>query len=219
MEDFTSTQETILSHAEEIVDNLEVTAIVGAKLAENCTTETCDVPIVIETVVESRIFDEPTENIQRPKGVQGINLFQSAIQSWVDGWIAEDNSLVMEAKQKFQQAYELSTEALRLDLENLEYQTFVNISSLKIEGNRAFNEAVKLQEQANATSMKYLFQEARNKFQEASGKYHQAYLLTKNKNFSDCCKFIDESVSLINMAIRRIQLNTGVKDSDKYFRM
>jgi tetratricopeptide (TPR) repeat protein len=216
MEDLTVREEISLSRVEETMNTLKVPERVEIEIAEICDTEICDIPPVIETDVEPSI--EPTHDFQPLKDDQAVHLFQSAIKTWVDAWIAEDNSLPREAKEKFQQARDQFSEALHLDRENLEYQTFVTISSLKIDGNEAFNEAVKLQEKANATCMKYLFQEARNKFQDASGKFDQAYQLTKNEKFADCCKFIEDNVSSINTAIRKIQLNTGVMD-DRYFRM
>jgi hypothetical protein len=215
MEDLTVRKEIILSRVEETVNTLEVPERIEIQIAD---TEKCEILPVIEIDVEPSIDDKPIHDFQALKNDQAVNLFQSAIKLWVEAWTAEDNSLLREAKEKFHQAHELSSEALQLDRENVEYQTFVAISSLKIEGNEAFNEAVKLQDQANATCTKYLFQEARNKFQEASGKFDQAYQLTKNEKFADCCKFIEENVSSIKIAIRKIQLNTGVMD-DSYFRM
>ena len=152
------------------------------------------------------------------ENAQAKNLFQCGFEDWEKAWTAEENFFILEATENFKKARESFSKAVQLNPKTFEYQKYFNLSCLKIEGNESFNEAVKLQNQANETSLKYLFQESRNKFEEACKKYQQGYSASGNSKFIECKAFIEQSISTINMAIKKLQLNTGLADinfSDK----
>lgn len=168
--------------------------------------------------LKSSIVDEETK-IATTESLHPTSSFDIAHQLWLEAWKAEDEGHAKEAREKFTKSNEFFTKASQLEGENSEIKKFIEISNLKIEGNNLFNEAVNLQKEANKFHEKYLFQEARNKFQEAIGKFQQGYEASGHDlKFKACGDFIETSIQNINLAIRKIQLNTGSGiQHSKYF--
>lgn len=161
---------------------------------------------------KSSIDDKKTAIITTENSAP-INMFETGKELFNEAWVVEENGLAEEAREKFVKAFEIFVQLSQIDRENFEYEKLVVVSSLKIEGNKLLNEAVKLQKEANATNMKHLFQEARNKFQEASEKFMKGYEASGHDlKFKECSEFIETSVKNINLAIRKLQLNTEIED-------
>lgn len=162
----------------------------------------------------SRADDEEAETSQAEELI-AKKFFESGKKMWLEAWKAEENGLAKASSDNFEKANQSFEKALQLDADNVEYKKFASISSIKIEGNKLFNEAVKIQQEANEFKMKHLFQEARLKFQEASAKFHEGFEESDNDPaFKDCETFIEISVNNINLVIRKLQLSIGIEKFD-----
>lgn len=202
----------------ELEETMEVSSMDEDKLKPSTSTESSfekdfDLDgISTAKICPSSFITESETSVLLSQNLQANRIFQSAMNLWSEAWIAEENFLVKEAKEKFEKSRNLFTEALQMDSKNSYYLKFAKICALKVDGNETFNDAIELQSQGNNTNLKYLYQEARNKFQKASKIFDEAFLISENLKFIESNKLIDENIQSINMAIKKLQLNTGSND-------
>lgn len=159
----------------------------------------------------SCLADDETA-VPNTENVEAVNNYKSGTKLWIEAWIAEESLFAQKAQENFNVANQMFHQASLLEPANKDYSKFAQITNLKVEGNQAFNDAVKLQTQANETREKYLFQEARNKFQKASEKFYHAYSSSGDSRFDECKKLTDRNIDKINKAIKKLHLNTGLDD-------
>jgi hypothetical protein len=130
----------------------------------------------LQAVIELTTKDE--------KGNRAKTYFDAGIKKYEMAWDAEENGRIDEARKLFADALEDFRIARSNDPNNQQYQNSYKECEKKIQGDKAFNEGVVLQEQGQKLKNQKKYVEALKTLNEAKKAYTDAYNVSKNEKFA-----------------------------------
>jgi tetratricopeptide (TPR) repeat protein len=152
----------------------------------------------------------------KSKLLKGEKIGSEANNLWDAAWNDEKNGNRPEANEKFQKSFKGFEKASELVPSNFEYEQLMEVSSLKIEGNKLYDEGINLLGEANQLRKKHKYQEARNKFEKALEKFQQGFNASDNdRRFKRSIELTETHIQEINNEIKGLQLSSEQDETSK----
>jgi tetratricopeptide (TPR) repeat protein len=135
------------------------------------------------------------------KGNRAKTYFDAGLEKYKMAWDAEKDERVDEAKKLFADALEDFRMARSNDPNNQQYQNRYKECEKKIQGDKAFNEGVVLQEKGQELKNQKKYEEALKTMNEAKKAYTDAYNVSKNEKFADNIDTVQTVIDDVKLAI------------------
>jgi tetratricopeptide (TPR) repeat protein len=150
------------------------------------------------------------------KRLKARKLSDEAQDVWEQGWEEEEEGDVDQATESFKKAQKLFTKAFAIDNVNQENKHWIQMCNLKLEGNQIFNQAFKLQKQANLLQCDGKYQEALRKYQQAENHFLEGFEHSKDMKFKACVDFVKTSIEKLEKITNNLKENLKAKQQNHH---
>lgn len=161
---------------------------------------------------DKRDREKRKENEQEAGSRKAKDIYFKAHRMWSEAFILENGNSVEKAKHKFQKSNKLFLKASKIVPNKVIYSHWFHISSLKLEGDSLFEEAISLQEEGNRLRQKQKYEQALIKYQEAQRKYAEGFNKSKDTRLKACIEFVDSCIKEVNEIIQDYDIQEKVQN-------
>jgi hypothetical protein len=136
--------------------------------------------------------------------------FINGVSDLAKAWQAEHDETAdrsIEANEKFNSAKRFFQKSSRYDPASGKYKNWLAVTTLKIEGNRHFNEGLERQLEGAKLEMSSKYAEGKAQYELARSKFEQGLQLSGDKRFQVSIDFVKEQISEVEDRLTTARMN------------